>query len=85
MIRNVGNIDRTLRFLLGLFLAWLGLFMLDGLEGNVVGILVAVVSLMPFTMSVTGSCFVFRWFGIHSLSNSELQAHGPPYADREND
>lgn len=54
---------------------WLGLFELNGLEGKVVGILVALVSLLPFYMSLTASCFVFRWFGIHSLSKSELKKY----------
>jgi hypothetical protein len=38
MIKNIGNIDRTLRLLLGLFLVWLGIFVLNGKEGNVIGI-----------------------------------------------
>jgi hypothetical protein len=81
MIKNVGKIDRTLRFLLGLFLVWLGLFMLNGKEGKVMGIFVALISLMPFYMALTGSCFVFRWFKIHSLSKKECQIHGHPYRD----
>jgi hypothetical protein len=81
MIKNVGKIDRTLRFLLGLFFVWLGLFILNGKEGKVMGIFVALISLMPFYMALTGSCFVFRWFKIHSLSKKECQVHGNPYPD----
>jgi hypothetical protein len=81
MIKNVGKIDRLLRFLLAIFLVWLGLFLLNGKEGNVVGILVALLSLLPFYMTFTGSCFVFRWFKIHSLSKKECQIHGHPYRD----
>ncbi len=79
MIKNVGKIDRTLRFLLGLFLVWLGVFVLNGKEGNAIGILVALISLLPFYMTLTGSCFVFRWFKIHSLSNKEREMYGQPY------
>jgi ammonia channel protein AmtB len=79
MIRNVGRIDRTLRLLLGLFLLWLGFYKFNGLEGNIVGILTATVSLMPFYMAATGSCFVFRWFRIHSLSDPECKMYGDPY------
>ena len=78
MIINVGKIDRTLRFLLGIFLIWLGLYVFNGLEGSIIGILVAAVSLMPFYMTATGSCFVFRWFNIHSLSKKELDKYGDP-------
>ncbi len=79
MIRNVGRIDGTLRLLLGIFLVWLGLFVLNGKRGNVFGILVALVSLMPFYMALTRSCFVFKWCRVHSLSATELETYGEPY------
>ena len=79
MKKNVGKIDRALRFLLGLFLIWLGVFVLNGKEGEVIGILVALISLMPFYMALTRSCFVFRWFKIHSLSKKECEIFGQPY------
>jgi len=85
MIKNVGKIDRTLRFLLGLALIWIGLFILNGKGGNVFGIIVAVISLMPFYMTFTGSCFVFRWVKIHSLSKSEKQRYGDPYKKASNE
>ncbi len=81
MIKNVGMIDRTLRFLLGLFLIWLGVFGFNGKEGNIIGILIALISLLPFYMTLTGSCFVFRWFKIHSLSNKECKMYGKPYSE----
>ncbi len=80
MIKNVGWIDRSLRFLLAMFLLWLGLWKLHGMEGNIIGITVAVCSLLPLYMVLTGSCFVFRWFKIHTLSKSECKVHGEPYA-----
>jgi hypothetical protein len=79
MIKNVGKIDRTLRFLLGLFLVWLGIVVLNGNEGNIIGIFVAIISLMPFYMAITRSCFVFKWFKIHSLSKKECEISGQPY------
>jgi hypothetical protein len=79
MIKNVGKIDRSLRFILGITLVWLGLFKLNGLEGNLIGILVALASLLPFYMVLTGSCFVFKWLKIHSLSKKECEAYGQPY------
>ena len=81
MKKNVGQIDRILRFLFGLFLVWLGVFVLNGKEGEVIGILVALISLMPFYMGFTRSCFVFRWFKIHSLSKKECELYGKPYPD----
>jgi hypothetical protein len=80
MIKNVGKIDRTLRLLLGLILVWLGVFVLNGKDGDIIGIFVALISLMPFYMAVTRSCFVFRWFKIHSLSKKECEIYGQPYS-----
>jgi hypothetical protein len=81
MIKNVGKIDRTLRLLLGLILVWLGVFVLNGKDGDIIGIFVALISLMPFYMAVTRSCFFFRCFKIHSLSKKECEIHGQPYPE----
>lgn len=81
MVKNVGKIDRTLRFFLGFFLVWLGVFVLNGKEGKLIGILVTLTALMPFYMALTQSCFVFRWFKIHSLSKKECDIYGQPYKE----
>jgi len=81
MIKNVGWIDRVLRFLLGLFLVWTGLFLLKGIDGNGLGIVIALISLMPFYMAITRSCFVFRWIKVHSLSRRECEIYGQPYQE----
>lgn len=81
MKKNVGKIDRTLRFFFGLFLVWLGLFVLNGKEGEIIGILVAMISLLPFYIAFTRSCFVFRWFKIHSLSKKECEIYGQPNSE----
>ena len=71
--KNVGQIDRILRFLLGCSLAWIGLIELRGAYGSIEGILVALCSVLPFYMAVTRSCFVFRWLNIHSCSAKQLE------------
>ena len=73
MKRNVGKIDRTLRIIFGLFLIWLGLFQLNGQEGEIVGILVALLSLIPFTIAATKVCPVFSMFRISSITKKEKQ------------
>jgi hypothetical protein len=65
--KNVGNLDALLRTLLGILLVAFGLIFLDGWNGNVLGILVALISLMPFYMALTRKCFVFRWLHISSI------------------
>lgn len=83
MLKNVGKIDRILRSLLALFLIWLGVFYLNGMEGDLLGIAIALASLIPINMSATGSCPVFRGFNIHSLSKTELKKYGNPLKKKE--
>ena len=67
MKKNVGKLDAILRFLLGIFLVYLGLFILKGIQGNLLGIFVALISIMPFYMAITRKCFVFNFFRISSI------------------
>lgn len=67
MEKNVGNLDATLRFLLGIFLIWLGLFSMKGINRNSWGIVVALVSLAPFIFSLTRKCPIFHFFNISSI------------------
>ena len=62
MEKNVGKLDATLRVLLGIFLLWLGLFSMKGINGNLWGILVALISIAPFTFSLTRKCPIFHFF-----------------------
>jgi len=66
-MENVGNLDASLRFLLGIFLLWLGLFLMKGINGNLWGILVALISIAPFTFSLTRKCPIFHFFHISSI------------------
>ena len=68
---NVGKMDRVFRFFFGLFLLWFGLIYLVGINGKLIGIVVALVSLIPFTMSRTAKCPVFYWLKINSLTNKD--------------
>lgn len=84
MIKNVGKVDRALRVLLGIALVIIGLFPLKGSEGNTAGIIMALISLVPFYMAITQSCIVFRWFKIHSLTKKECSMYGAPYSEKGN-
>ena len=46
MKKNVGTIDATLRFFLGIFFIWLGLFYMNGVNGELGGIIVALISIV---------------------------------------
>jgi hypothetical protein len=71
MRKNVGKIDSILRFLFGLFLVWLGLFHFQGLNGEIIGFIVAILSIIPFTISAIKVCPVFTLFKISSISKKE--------------
>ena len=73
MKKNVGQIDRVFRFFFGLFLLWFGLIYLEGIEGKLLGIVVTLASLIPFTMSLTATCPVFHWLKINSLTKKERE------------
>jgi len=62
--KNMGRSDRTLRFVAGLAFIAVGLFALGGLHGNVVGIIVAAVALIPLVTSLTGFCPAYVPFRI---------------------
>jgi Inner membrane protein YgaP-like, transmembrane domain len=76
MIKNVGKKDQIFRLLLALFLTWFGLVYLNGIQGNIWGILVTCASLLPYYMVLTRRCFVFGWCAINSLSKKEQSSIG---------
>jgi hypothetical protein len=67
MKKNVGRLDQVLRFFLGLFLLWLGLIKYQGLNGSKPGIIIALLSVIPFTISAARSCPVFTLLNISSI------------------
>ncbi len=67
MKKNVGNLDAILRFIFGCFLIYLGLFLLDGLQGNWLGIIVALISIMPFYTGATKKCYLFKVLNVSTI------------------
>ena len=81
--RNEGIIDRTLRVLLSMVLLPTGLFLLDGLQGSVLGLVVAGFSLLPLITGLTGFCPLYVPFGISTLEKEkELMARCMPQHSR---
>lgn len=73
MKKNVGSIDRIMRIVFGLFLVWLGLYQLNGLKGDVLGISVALLSLIPFIIAATRICPVFSIFKLSSITKKDKE------------
>jgi uncharacterized membrane protein len=67
MKKNVGRLDQIIRLFFGLFLLWLGLLKFQGLNGSKLGIVIAVFSVIPFTISATRSCPVFTFLHLSSI------------------
>lgn len=60
MVKNMGNIDRTIRIIVGLVLV--GLF-IGKITSGVFGIILAIVGLANIVFSFIGSCPVYPIFG----------------------
>ena len=69
--KNVGGFDRALRFVVGVALILVGLFVLGGWQGNVVGIIVAAFALIPLVTSLIGFCPAYVPFQISTRSDDE--------------
>ncbi len=69
--RNMGLLDRTLRFVVGAALVPVGLFALSGWQGNVIGVLVAAFAVIPLVTSLTGFCPAYVPFGISTIGRAQ--------------
>jgi len=71
MKRNVGGVDAFMRFVLGVALIFIGMYTLEGIKGNPLGIIVALISLMPIYMAITRKCFVFKFLQISTVPSKD--------------
>ncbi len=66
--RNLGRLDRIVRFSLGAAMLPTGLFVLGGWQGNLTGIGVALFALVPLATSLAGICPAYTLLGISTRS-----------------
>ncbi len=69
--RNEGILDRIVRVALGMVLLPAGLFLLGGLQGNVLGLLTAGLGAVGLITGVTGVCPMYIPFGISTLEKEK--------------
>ncbi len=74
--RNEGTLDRILRLAVAVVLLPASLFWLGGLQGNLLGLLVAVPGAIGLVTGITGVCPTYNLFGISTLDKGEK--HGAP-------
>ncbi len=78
--RNMGLLDRTLRFVVGAALIPVGLVALSGWQGNLIGVLVAAFALIPLVTSLTGFCPAYVPFGISTIGGAQRTGVRDPEA-----
>jgi hypothetical protein len=61
--RNEGALDRAVRLALGIVLLPGGLLLLDGLQGGVLGLVLAAIGLFGLVSGTTGFCPLYLPFG----------------------
>ena len=71
MTKNVGTIDRIVRFILGAALLLGGLLMLGGLSGNILGIVAAVAGVILIATAAVSWCPIWMALGINTHKSEE--------------
>jgi hypothetical protein len=88
--RNVGILDRIVRIVLGTVLLPAGLFVLGGLQGSVLGLLLAGFGVLGLVTGSTGYCPLYVPFGISTLEKereliarcTSMMSASRPYGDQ---
>lgn len=68
--KNEGPADRAIRIAAGVLLLPIGLFLLGGLEGSVVGLVVGTLGFASLLTGVTGRCLLYLPFGFSTLKQA---------------
>ena len=69
--RNEGILDRIVRIALGIVLLPVGLFWLGGLQGSVLGLVIAGLGGIGLLTGFTGFCLLYVLFGINTLEKEK--------------
>jgi hypothetical protein len=69
--RNAGILDRIVRVTLGMVLLPVGLFLLGGMQGSVLGLVVAALGAIGLLTGFTGFCPLYIPFGINTLDKEK--------------
>ena len=72
--KNMGRLDRMVRFIVGAALIPAGLGGLGGWQGNLFGIIVTLLALVPLLTSLIGFCPGYIPFGISTLVREQHSA-----------
>ncbi|MCR9155507.1 MAG: DUF2892 domain-containing protein [Bacteroidetes bacterium] len=81
--RNIGRLDRRLRFWFSFVLLVIGLWYFNGASLNSTGLSISIFSGIIMLSALAAYCPVCHLFRIHTLSEEELNTYGSPYYSRK--
>lgn len=73
--RNMGGLDRALRFAVSAALIVIGLLPLGAWHGEGIGLVVAGLALIPLVTSTTGFCPLYVPLGVSTLGGAKRRQH----------
>ncbi len=69
--RNCGIVDRSVRLIAEVIILLVGLFLLGGLQGDLNGLVAAVIGGLMLTTGVSGFCILYVPFGISTIEKKK--------------
>lgn len=69
--RNCGTVDRAVRFIAGVIILLVGLFLWGGMQGDLNGMVTAVIGGLMVTTGVSGFCILYVPFGISTIEKKK--------------
>ncbi|MCQ3928917.1 MAG: DUF2892 domain-containing protein [Chloroflexi bacterium] len=69
--RNCGTVDRAVRFIAGVLILLVGMFLLGGVHGDLNGVVAAVFGGFMLATAVSGFCILYVPFGISTLEKKK--------------
>ncbi len=69
--RNCGTVDRAVRFIAGVLILLVGMFLLGGVHGDLNGVVAAAFGGFMLTTAVSGFCILYVPFGISTLEKKK--------------
>lgn len=80
--RNMGRLDRRIRFWFSFSLLVFGLGYFNGLSGQFEGVILSSIAGMIMLSAATAYCPLCHLFNLHTFDAEEIETYGHPYEGR---
>lgn len=77
--RNIGRLDRRVRFISSFLLLIIGLWLFNGAAMDPVGLSISIFSGIIMLTAISAYCPICHLFRIHTLDQEEQDTYGSPY------